>query len=777
MRLRARLVGPLGATAIDVSGDAIRVGRDPDGEVAIDPAAHPAVSGRHARVEPAAAGGFTLVPLSQSNKTLLNGAPVAGPTPVRAGDAVRLGYTGPTLEVLALEADPPPPAGGFGETAQADAGHLAMLRGSARSERFEVGPGGVIGREAGKARYRLDHPHVSRLHASLGVTAGRVVLADLGSANGTFVNGRRVTRPVALAAGDRLDIGPFGLRFDGDALVGTSRANNVELVARDLTKAVRDRGTGRPLTILDGVTLVVRPREFVCLLGPSGSGKSTLLAALSGRAAPTSGAVLLNGRDLYAHFAALKPDIAVVPQKDVLHDTLAVGAALRYTAELRLPPDTTAAEFDASVGDVLGVVGLAERRHTPIRQLSGGQLKRASLANELLARPSLLFLDEVTSGLDEETDREVMGLFRLVADGGKTVVCITHNLTSVEATADLVVVLTAGGKLAFVGPPAGAKAYFRVARLGDVYKALAARPADAWRAEFLASPEYAEYVRDRLPPEGDEGGDDDADGESALGGDRVPAGAARQAWVLARRYAAVWRGDPAALAALLGQAVLVAALLAAVFGPLSSVADPAERAGRTVNLLFLLAVSSLWLGCNTAAKEVVKERVIFGRERAVNLRADSYLASKLAVLLAIGLGQATLLFAVVRLACAPPGGALAQWGVCVALMAAGTALGLLLSALAKTKEVAAALVPAAVIPQIVLAGVVAPLSGGTLLGAKLLVAGYWGNRALQSLLPEAERHLAGLGDPSAGWAALAVLAHAAACTLAAAAALSARREG
>src|SRR5262249_31419306 len=218
--------------------------------------------------------------------------------------------------------------------------------------------------------------------------------------------------------------------------------------------------------------LVVRPREFVCLLGPSGSGKTTLLAMLSGRNPPDKGSVRVNGEDLYENFAALKQDIAVVPQKDVLHDALAVDAALRYTAELRLPPDTSPEEVATSVADMLEVVGLTKRSGTLIRHLSGGQVKRASLANELMAKPSLLFLDEVTSGLDEQTDREIMELFRQVADSGKTVVCITHNLANVEATCHLLVILTEGGRLAFIGTPDEAKTYFAIARLGDVYRKL-----------------------------------------------------------------------------------------------------------------------------------------------------------------------------------------------------------------------------------------------------------------------------------------------------------------
>ena len=759
MRLSGRLVSPTGAShPLDVSGPVVRLGRDPAGEVAVPAALYPKVSGLHARIEPDPAGGFRLVHQSKSNKTLLNGTPVADSAPVRVGDAVRLGFTGPTVEVFGLDADPDPTAD---RTVQAGAEHLALLRGTAKVERLTVGAGGVIGRERGRVQFLLDHPHVSRLHASLGVRGGHTVLADLGTANGTFVNGKRLTKPTPLAVGDRIDIGPFALRFDGQALEGTSRANNIELVADGLTRTVTDRGTGKPLTLLDDVSLVVQPKEFVCLIGPSGSGKSTLLAMLSGRAAPDAGQVLVNGRDLYRHFAALKPDIAVVPQKDLLHDTLSVGAALRYTAELRLPRDAGPADIEASVSDILGVVGLGHRRETPIRMLSGGQMKRASLANELLCKPSLLFLDEVTSGLDEQTDREVMDLFRLVADGGKTVVCVTHSLANVEATCSLVVVLTVGGKLAFVGTPGEAKGYFGVVRLGDVYAALAARPADEWRDQYRASPFHQRYVTDRLgrPSE------DDA-APLAVGDEQTPTRPLRQAWVLTRRYLAVWRGDRAAVLALAGQSLLVAVLLAAVFGRLGDVANPGERAVRTNNLLFLLAVSSFWLGCNTAAKEIVKERVIYARERAVNLRADSYLASKLLVLTIIGLAQVTLLFSVVRGWCGPPGSAAGQWLVLALLATAGTALGLLLSAVSRTEEVALALVPVAVIPQIVLAGVIAPLSGWVDPVARGLIGCYWGQQALQRLLPATDRGALGIADTGLTVPLLAVTGHALACGVA-----------
>jgi ABC-type multidrug transport system ATPase subunit len=633
----------------------------------------------------------------------------------------------------------------FSATVQAEPHHLGLLRGSLAAERFEIGSGGVIGRDREHVDFLLDHPHVSRLHAFVRVQGRDVVLTDQRSANGTYVNGQRITQPTVLGVGDRIDIGPFSLEFDGRALVSRSRSNNIELTARKVRRVVRDRATGEPLTLLHDISLVVRPREFICILGPSGSGKTTLLAMLSGRAAPDRGAVLVNGEDLHANFAALKQDIAVVPQRDVLHDTLSVGSALRYTAELRLPPDTRREEIEGSVTDIVEVVGLTKRRETLIRHLSGGQVKRASLANELMAKPSLLFLDEVTSGLDEQTDREMMELFRQVADSGKTVVCITHSLANVDATCHLVVILTEGGRLAFIGTPDEAKAYFGVTRLGDVYRKLAERNPEQWQAEFRASPFYIRYVRDRILTE--------AEGEEAPALERKPperhaVSPFRQAWILTRRYVSIWSGDPQALLAMFGQSLLIALLLGAVFGRLDKVEPPPDRALRSVNLLFLLNVACFWFGCNNAAKELVKERVIFTRERDFNLRLDGYYASKFIVLVLIALLQITLLYAIVRLWCGPPGAAFGQWLALAIVAVAGTTLGLLISACAATEEVAAALVPVAVMPQIILSGVIAPLSGLMKLLATIAITVFLAEHSLEALLSTDDLALAHREQPS-----------------------------
>src|SRR5262249_27905461 len=154
---------------------------------------------------------------------------------------------------------------------------------------------------------------------------------------------------------------------------------------------------------------------------------------------------------------------------------------------------------------------------------------------------------------------------------------------------------------------------------------------------------------------------------------------------LTRRYISIWRGDPQALLAMLGQSLLVALLLGVVFGRLEDLKNPLERAQRSLNLLFLLSVACFWFGCNNAAKELVKERVIYSRERDFNLRIDSYFTSKFLVLVLIALLQVGILFGIVRSWCSPPGAAVLQAAALAALAVAGTALGLLISAFARTE--------------------------------------------------------------------------------------------
>ena len=222
------------------------------------------------------------------------------------------------------------------------------------------------------------------------------------------------------------------------------------------------------LKLLDDVSLFIAPRHFVALIGPSGSGKSTLMNALSARAPADEGFVELNGIDLYTNFESLKQGMALVPQDEALHMPLRLDEAVGYTARLRLPPDTDKTDIEETVVQSLARVNLTDQSATAIKNLSGGQRKRACLANETVHDPSLLFVDEVTSGLDEQTDREIMRLMREHADRGRTVVCVTHTLANVAEFCHEIVVMKSG-VLAFYGTPEECLNYFGVDQLGLVY--------------------------------------------------------------------------------------------------------------------------------------------------------------------------------------------------------------------------------------------------------------------------------------------------------------------
>ncbi len=179
-----------------------------------------------------------------------------------------------------------------------------------------------------------------------------------------------------------------------------------------------------------------------------------------------------------------------------------------------------------------------------------------------------------------------------------------------------------------------------------------------------------------------------------------------------------------------------------------------------MNLLFLLNVACFWFGCNNAAKELVKERIIFSRERDFNLRLDSYCFSKFLVLVLIAMIQVTLLFGIVRIWCGLPGSPGGQWVVLAILGTAGTALGLMISSLAPTEEVAVALVPLIVMPQIILAGVIAPLSGVAKVLAQFAITVYWAEQSLQGLLPLDQQKMLRLDDTKYGFPLGVVFAHA-----------------
>ena len=301
---------------------------------------------------------------------------------------------------------------------------------------------------------------VSWQHALVRPKGSRVELVDPRSLNGTWLNGRRI-RKALLEPTDSIMIGSTILRFEPLAqgalrVVRRDSGGEIALECIGLTRDVR----GGAKRILDAVNLSIRPGEFVGLLGPSGAGKSTLLKALNAYNPPTYGCVLLNETPLFPFFDMFRNSIGYVPQDDIVHPELTVAKSLDYVARLRLPPDVTSDQRHDLIDSTLETLGLAHVHDSRISDLSGGQRKRVSIGCELITRPSLLFLDEPTSGMDPSTEERLMRHFQGLARRGTTILITTHILYNLDLL-DRVVIMSRG-RLAFFGTPQEALQFFSI---------------------------------------------------------------------------------------------------------------------------------------------------------------------------------------------------------------------------------------------------------------------------------------------------------------------------
>lgn len=725
----------------------VAIGRRPENDVVLQSLW---VSGRHCRVEPHEKG-HKVVDVGSRNGLLFNGRRVTEQVLVD-GDVLRI-LDPTTANVVSITY----------------VNELFPRAAKAATVAFQVpvppgGPPVTIGRTG--TDVVLDNPQVSAHHATVSWDGATHALRDNRSTNGTFLNGRRVVGTVSLRARDVIQIGPFKLHYDGERLDSYDQRGALRIDATALRREVPDpRGAGAKV-LLDDVSLSIDACEFVALVGGSGAGKSTLMMALSGYQPADSGGVQVNGDDYYRNFDAYRAVLGYVPQDDILHRMLPVDRALAYAARLRLPSDTRDAEIDARVEKVLAAVEMSAHRDKLVDRLSGGQRKRVSIAAELLNDPSLLFLDEPTSGLDPGLEKKMMFTLRRLADGGCTVVLVTHATANITQC-DHVVFMSAG-RMVYFGPPAEALDFFDVASgdFADIYAKLdgVAEPDDPlvrkglrdeyarwveqnpgaaapphysvlWQMRYLRSAQHQRYVTERLARARQ--GPAPNRTEPAAVPSRARHAPVQQFVLLARRYVDLLRQDRRHLALLLAQAPLMGALLVMV-SPATALSPVRGDAAEARKLLFMLSTVGVWFGIINAAREVCKEATILRRERLADLRVGPYVLSKVSVLGALVLAQSALLLAVVTLWVPLPARAVVldptiDFYLTTALSSfAGLALGLLISALASTPDKAMSVVPLALVPQILFAGMIFELAGPTTV-ASWFTASRWSMDAFGSL--------------------------------------------
>jgi ABC-type multidrug transport system ATPase subunit/ABC-type multidrug transport system permease subunit len=682
-----------GSTVMTPSRD-YHVGRDPLSDIVIDDTR---VSWHHAVLHPEA-GHWTIEDENSTNGTYTDGHRIhardVGPgTVIRFGNpadgprAVLVGRPAPVSAERPSAVSMPALTGTFRQP-------TSVRPLPARTVR--------IGRAADNDLV-IDDLIVSRYHAELrALPDGTYEIADLGSHNGTYLNGGPVTT-APISAGDIVGIGHSAFCLVGDELQEFVDTGEISLEVQDLTVAV-DRGRK---TLLDHVSFPVGEKCLLAVVGPSGAGKSTLLNALTGQRPADQGTVVYDGRDLYRDYAELRQRIGLVPQDDILHAQLTVREALSYAAELRFPQDTAKAERRARVEEVIRELGLEQRARQSVHSLSGGQRKRVSVALELLTKPSLLFLDEPTSGLDPGMDRSVMHMLRGLADDSRTVIVVTHSVLSLDVC-DRLLVLAPGGRIAYYGPPEDALAYFGYTQWPEAFEAFERDGDRDWAGEYTTSSFRRRYVSEataqpRLP----------RSGPVVITPPRRPRSRSAQLGTLIRRYTTALSADRTFLAIMIALPFVMGAMARALAGSRLT-QDTA------MNALLILCVGGVLTGAANAVRELVKERVIYQRERAVGLSRSAYLMSKVVVLGTITVLQAVVLTLVALLGVdlSAPGGEgvlmppLAEITVAVALLAfTAMMLGLLVSALVRKEEVTMPLLVLLAIVQVVFCGALLKLDG------------------------------------------------------------------
>jgi ABC transport system ATP-binding/permease protein len=455
------------------------------------------VSRRHCRIV-SQTGEHAIEDLNSTNGVFVNRERVTGKTVLRDGDLIGLGA--PFPEHFRFQA-----AGGLRR---------------AWTTVIPAKDSWSVGRSPGNDVALTYESTVSARHAVVRAKRGSLEIADQGSLNGTWLNGRRV-RKAAVNPADTFTIGSSHLRMqlqsDGSLeVVRRDCGEEIALESVALTREVSTGGLGRGANkrLLDRVSLAIRPGEFVGVLGPSGAGKSTLLRALNGYTPPDRGCVLLNETPLYQCFDMFRNVIGYVPQDDIVHAELTVEDSLDYVARLRLPCDVDARERRDLIASTLETLGLSHVSTSRIKDLSGGQRKRVSIGCELITRPSILFLDEPTSGMDPSTEERLMLHFQAMARRGITVLITTHILYNLDLL-DRIIILSRG-RLVFFGEPREAMAFFTmdgkpIERPTAIFEALEEEPhgsdgggdpqdatAQEYQRKYLLSGLYEKHVEGEL---------------------------------------------------------------------------------------------------------------------------------------------------------------------------------------------------------------------------------------------------------------------------------------
>lgn len=476
------------------------------------------------------------------------------------------------------------------------------------------------------------------------------------------------------------------------------------------------------------INLSEKSGNLVGIMGSSGAGKSTLCNVLNGMEAPSDGQILINGIDINKNPDQVEGLIGFVPQDDLLMEELTCYDNLYYAAKLcfsHLGKD----ELDKLVIKTMSSLGILQIKDLKVgsplsKTISGGQRKRLNVGLELLREPSVLFVDEPTSGLSSRDAESIMDLMKELTLKGKLIFVVIHQPSSdIFKMFDKLIILDVGGYQIYNGNPVEAVVYFKqmidminadhgeciecgnvnpeqifniietkvVNEYGNLTDERKIAP-EQWNAMFLEENERPQWMSGEDEPP-----------ESSL---KTP-GRFNQMGVFIQRDVLSKLSNTQYLVINLLEAPLLAFILAFLLR--YSEAGGEYWFGKNINVpayLFMSVIVALFMGLTVSAEEIIKDRKILKREAFLNLSRSSYLMSKILILFTISAIQTLLFVLIGNSILEMKGMLLANWGILFATSCLANIVGLNISSSFNSAVTIYILIPILIIPQLILSGVV-----------------------------------------------------------------------
>ena len=478
---------------------------------------------------------------------------------------------------------------------------------------------------------------------------------------------------------------------------------------------------------IKGVSIAEEDGNLVGIMGSSGSGKTTLLNILNGTQPPDSGRVLLNGIDLYHNNIKPIGAIGYIPQDDFLIEELSVYDNLKYAAELCFK-NKNKEEIHELVKQTLKNLGLMEIRHLPVgspldKTISGGQRKRLNVGLELLREPTVLFVDEPTSGLSSQDSENIMDLFKELSLRGKMVFVVIHQPSSdIFKMFDSMLILDVGGFPIYYGNPVDAVVHFKET-VNMVYSVQGVcpecgnlNPEQIFNIiETKIVNEYGGFTGDRKvsPKQWNEIYQHKfAKPKIVPSNDKLNVAHEIPDWfsqvkIFFRRDLSSKLKNMQYVLINLFEAPLLGIFLAILMKYNQGDGEYTYYSNSNIPVfIFISVVVALFMGLTVSTKEIIKDQKILKREKFLHLSWSSYLSSKISILFFISALQTGLFVVVSCLILEIRGMMLPFWLVLFSVSCASNMMGLNVSSAFRSTITVYILIPILLIPQLILSGVV-----------------------------------------------------------------------